>query len=315
MHRRPAAAVVLVFALTACRGSFADQPIDYLTQVKPILSEKCYSCHGALKQESELRLETRSLMLTGGDSGEAIVPKNPEQSLLIQRVSAIDGDRMPPPHDGAALKPDEIALIREWVRQGAAAPDEAIPLGPSDHWAFQRIARPEIPQSTFANPIDALLEAKRAQRSLKTQPQATRSIAIRRLYLDLIGLPPTRQQLHDQRPWQQIVDELLSSPHHGERWARHWMDVWRYSDWYGLGAQLRYSQKHLWHWRDWIIESINDDKGYDRMVMEMLAGDELRPTIPKRLPAPDILLATTTSSTVPHGWTIRSNTPGKPFSD
>jgi hypothetical protein len=103
---------------------------------------------------------------------------------------------------------------------------------------------------------------------------------IRRLYLDLIGLPPTRRQLDDQRPWQTIVDELLASPHHGERWARHWMDVWRYSDWHGLGAQLRYSQKHIWHWRDWIVDSLNQDKGYDRMILEMLAGDELAPDDP-----------------------------------
>ena len=127
------------------------------------------------------------------------------------------------------------------------------------------------------NPIDILLQKNRAVRSLKTQPLAERSILIRRLYLDLIGLPPTRAQLNDQRPWGEIVDELLNNPQHGERWARHWMDVWRYTDWYGLGAQLRNSQKHIWHWRDWIVESLNQDKGYDRMIQEMIAADELAP--------------------------------------
>ncbi|MFT4548423.1 MAG: hypothetical protein ACI9MB_002376, partial [Verrucomicrobiales bacterium] len=127
------------------------------------------------------------------------------------------------------------------------------------------------------NPIDAFLEWKRVGTGLDKQPSAQRSLLIRRVYLDLIGLPPTLEQLRDKRAWEDIVDELLASPQHGERWGRHWMDVWRYSDWYGLGAQLRNSQRHLWHWRDWIIASINADKGYDRMVQEMLAGDELAP--------------------------------------
>ncbi len=273
--------LVFILAMAPCPGSGAETPIDYLTQIKPILSEKCYSCHGALRQESELRLETRSLMAAGGDSGEAIVPGESDASILIDRLVDEDGDRMPPPDHGTALKPEEVAAIRLWIDQGAQAPDEVIPLAPSDHWAFQRVARPSVPSSRYANPIDALLEAQRAERSLKSQRLAPRPIAIRRLYLDLVGLPPTRQQLQDERPWEEIVDELLSSPQHGERWARHWMDVWRYTDWYGLGAQLRNSQKHIWHWRDWIVKSLNDDKGYDRMVMEMLAGDELAPEDPE----------------------------------
>ena len=110
------------------------------------------------------------------------------------------------------------------------------------------------------------------------------SLLLRRVYLDLIGLPPTREELEgflaDARldAWDRVVERLLADPRHGERWGRHWMDVWRYTDWYGLGAQLRYSQKHIWHWRDWIIESLNGDKGYDQMVVEMLAADELAPT-------------------------------------
>ncbi len=283
------AAFVIGLLLAVPATCLAEQSVDYLTQVKPILSEKCYSCHGVLKQESDLRLETRSLMVEGGDSGEVIVPERPDESLLIERVSATDDDRMPPPHDGAALKEDEVALIRAWIRQGAVAPDEEVPLGPRDHWSFQSVQRPEVPVSDFANPIDALLDGKRAASHLTTQPPAQRSIAIRRLYLDLIGLLPTREQLRDDRPWDEIVDELLASPQHAQRWARHWMDVWRYSDWYGLGEQLRYSQKHIWHWRDWIIESLRSDKGYDRMVMEMLAGDELAPTDPEAIAATGFL--------------------------
>lgn len=274
------------FAATFCvaaffGSSFAAEPVDYLTQIKPILSEKCYSCHGTLKQESSLRLETRTLMVDGGDSGEVIVPGDAEDSLLIERIMATGDERMPPREDGSPLKSAEIELLRRWIDQGAESPPEETPVSPLDHWAFQKLVRPEVPASSFANPIDSLLHAKHQKQGLVRQSPAPRSIAIRRLYLDLIGLPPTRQQLKDERPWSEIVNELLASPQHGERWARHWMDVWRYSDWYGLGAQLRYSQKHLWHWRDWIIRSLNEDKGYDRMVMEMLAGDELAPNDPE----------------------------------
>ncbi len=148
---------------------------------------------------------------------------------------------------------------------------------PRQHWAFQRIERPAVPASNEKDPIDAFLAAKCAGKKLQVQGEAERSLLIRRLSLDLVGLPPTLEQLRDERPWGEIVEELLENPQHGERWARHWMDVWRYSDWYGLGKQLRNSQKHIWHWRDWIVDSLNADKGYDRMIHEMLAGDELAP--------------------------------------
>ncbi|MFK7817960.1 MAG: DUF1549 domain-containing protein, partial [Planctomycetaceae bacterium] len=255
-------------------GARADEPVDYVTQIKPLLKTKCYSCHSAIKQEADLRLETRQLML----DGEVIAPGSPSDSEILSRITAGNESRMPPPEDGSALKPDEINLLRNWIKQGAMAPDEPTPAAPTEHWAFRKIARPVVPQSSYSNPIDRFLDTKRRDRNLVVQSAAERSILLRRLYLDLIGLPPTLEQLHDERPWIEIVDSLLESPHHGERWGRHWMDVWRYSDWYGLGKQLRNSQKHMWHWRDWIIESLNQDKGYDQMVREMLAGDEIAPT-------------------------------------
>jgi len=242
-------------------------------QVKALLAAKCHSCHGALKQKAKLRLETRDLML----KGEVIVPGQAAKSLLIERVEDLSEDRMPPPEDGAALKPGEIALLRRWIDGGAKAPaGEPVPQGPGEHWAFQVPRRTALPDDA-GNPIDVLLEGRQATLGLKAQPPAQRTIQIRRLYLNLIGLPPTRAQLNDGRPWESIVDELLASPRHGERWARHWMDVWRYSDWYGLDKQLRNSQKHIWRWRDWIVESLNDDKGFDHMIHEMLAADELAP--------------------------------------
>lgn len=149
----------------------------------------------------------------------------------------------------------------------------------SDHWAFQPIKRPAQP-----NTIDDFLAQSHARLKLKRQPSADPALLLRRLHLDLTGLSPTQKDVQQflesptKQSYEAKVAKLLASPHHGERWGRHWMDVWRYSDWYGLGKQLRVSQKHLWRWRDWIINSLNTDKGYDRMIREMLAGDELAPT-------------------------------------
>ncbi len=251
-------------------------------QVKTLLTAKCYPCHGALKQKAKLRLDTRDLML----KGEVIVPGQAAKSLLIERVEDMGEDRMPPPEDGEALKPAEIALLHRWIDAGANAPaGESVPLGPSEHWAFQAPLRTPLP----GNPIDVMLEARQATLGLKAQPAAQRSILLRRLYLDLIGLPPTLEQLDDARPWEPIVDELLASPQYGERWARHWMDIWRYSDWYGLGKEVRDSQKQLWRWRDWIVTSLNENKGYDKMVREMLAGDEIAPNDQKVIAATGFL--------------------------
>ena len=285
---RPLPVLAILGMTVACSLAQAekrtlDHP-DY-AKVKSLLAAKCYSCHGVLKQKGKLRLDTRNLML----KGEVIVPGKASKSHLIERVADRSEDRMPPPEDGAPLKPEEIALLRSWIDDGAKAPaNEPVPLAPSRHWAFQIPNLAPLPDNA-GNPIDALLEKNQATLGLKAQPAAERTILIRRLYLNLIGLPPTRKQLKDTRPWESIVDELLGNPKHGERWARHWMDVWRYTDWYGLGKQLRNSQKHIWRWRDWIVESLNADKGFDRMIEEMLAADELAPDDPDALRATGFL--------------------------
>lgn len=148
---------------------------------------------------------------------------------------------------------------------------------------FEPVKRPPVPAVSLSNPIDAFLAAEHKRHGLEPRPEASKPILLRRVYLDLIGLPPTAEELHaflgDRSPdaFEKVVDRLLASPHYGERWGRHWMDVWRYADWAGYGAEVRDSQPHIWHWRDWIIESLNADKGYDRMVQEMLAADELAP--------------------------------------
>jgi hypothetical protein len=269
-------------------GQGADQPIDYATQIKPILVAKCFACHGALKEESGLRLDAASLIRRGGDSGLVIVAGRAAESLLINKVSSEDPDeRMPPEGDGEPLTADQVALLKQWIDQGAAAPDEPIPPNPRDHWAYQTPLRRDIPKPHNAgwvrNDVDAFLATKHEAVGLKPAPTAAKEELLRRLYLDLVGLPPTRKELHaflaDPSPqaYELVVDRLLDSPQYGERWGRHWMDVWRYSDWAGFGNEIRYSQRHIWRWRDWIVESLNADKGYDRMILEMLAADGLAP--------------------------------------
>lgn len=262
----------------------AEEQVDYLRQIKPLLQEKCWACHGVLKQEAGLRLDHPGLMRTGGDSGPAMDLESAPNSLVIERITSHDEDlRMPPVGEGSRLSASDAALLKSWIEQGAKAPPEDVIASPLEHWAFQPLDASSSTsgvESRNGNLIDRFFTEKHHSLGIQTVPPAARSILIRRLYLNVIGLPPTVAQLQDDRPIDQIIDELLASPHHGERWGRHWMDVWRYSDWYGLGKQLRYSQKHLWHWRDWIVRSLNEDKGYDRMILEMLAGDELEPGNP-----------------------------------
>jgi hypothetical protein len=207
---------------------------------------------------------------------------------------------MPPPGLGETLSDKEVALLRLWIDQGAAAQaDEKPEPDPKEHWAFRPPSRSPLPPVRDAayvrNPIDTFIAAEWEKHGLTPQPPADRRLLLRRVYLDLVGLPPTREELAafaaDPAPdaYEKVVDRLLASPQYGERWGRHWMDVWRYSDWWGLGAEVRNSQKHIWHWRDWIIESLNADTGYDQMLREMLAADELYPNDPGRLRATGFL--------------------------
>ncbi|MFO0944379.1 MAG: DUF1549 domain-containing protein [Planctomycetota bacterium] len=280
---------VCAIAVLLLAGEFsAEGNIDYLRDIKPILSRRCYNCHGALKQESNYRLDTAALLKQGGDNGSALEPGESESSTIVRAIRGADGWRMPP--EGSPLKDEEIALIERWINQGAAAPDEAPPKNPRDHWSFHPPTRPKVPAVTNTawarHPIDAFLAAEQEKQGVIPNPPAEKHVLLRRVYLDLIGLPPTREELQafllDTSPnaYEKVVDRLLASPHYGERWGRHWMDVWRYSDWAGYGMEVRESLPHIWKWRDWIVRSLNDDKPYNRMIEEMLAGDEIAPEDP-----------------------------------
>jgi hypothetical protein len=275
---------------------------DYERDIKPLLAEKCGACHGALKQEAGLRLDAGVLIRRGSDGGAVIVPGDALSSLLIRKISASDpGERMPPAEEGEPLGPEQIARLVEWINGGAVVPEnEDYTADPRQHWAFQVPSRPALPRMDdprWSHPIDVFIAGEHGRLGVTPAEPADRYTLLRRLYFDLIGLPPTPQQLQHERflmdgsaeSWQRLVDKLLASPHYGERWGRHWMDVWRYSDWDGYKEQLRGSQRHIWRWRDWIVESLNSGKGYDRMVVEMVAGDEIAPSDPSVLAATGFL--------------------------
>ena len=267
----------------------AQKHVDYLRDVKPLLLKKCSACHGSLRQRSGLRLDAGRLILEGGDGGPIVVPGDSDGSPLIDRISSTDeADRMPPEGEGDPFTPAQVTLLKSWIDQGANVPaDEEIAPGPREYWSYQQPARPAVPKVKNAawvrNPIDAFIAAKHEQSGLQPSRPAEKSVLLRRLYLDLVGVPPTREELHafladsSEQAWETVVDRLLEDRRHGQRWARHWMDVWRYSDWYGRRKlnNHRNSQRHVWRWRDWIVDSINEDKSYDRMILEMLAGDEI----------------------------------------
>ena len=292
-----ATTIALAFSATAI---CADNPVDYQRDIKPLLEVKCYACHGSLKQEADLRLDAGVLFLPDDDQDGVVVPGDASASRILERITAEDIDeRMPPEGEGEALDDKQIALITAWINQGANVPDdEQIPDDPRNHWAYQSVVRPDVPYSSHSNdvhPIDAFVAEQHRHAGLIPAKQADPHTLLRRLNFDLAGLPPTRddirQFMDDTAPdvWERTVDRLLDRPQYGERWGRHWMDVWRYSDWDGFKAQVRGSQKHIWHWRDWIVESLNEDKGYDRMIVEMLAGDEIAPEDPSVLAATGFL--------------------------
>ena len=225
-------------------------------------------------------------MRQGGRSGPAIVPGKSSASLLLDAVTGKDRPRMPPEKDGPALAPNQIALLRAWIEQGAKAPRRQPPkirasTGPSRNPFVPPCRRPPQP----VTPSTFLWRRHEPGPGCDLRPAASKEVLLRRVSLDLIGLPPTRAELQaflaDTAPdaYEKVVDRLLASPRHGEHWARHWMDVWRYSDWYGRRAvpDVWNSAPQIWRWRDWIVRSLNADKGYDRMVQEMLAGDEMAP--------------------------------------
>ena len=284
----PSIIVIFLVRASCSRAEDAVEPVEYAKEIKPLLKARCYACHGGLKQEAGLRLDTGKLIRQGSRNGLVFQPGQAE-GVLIERIRSSDHThRMPP--EGEPLSVVQIARIAAWLQQGATSPDDELPeRDPRLHWAFQPPVRPSVPQvadsGCVRNPIDAFIAHEHERHQLTPQPPATKQEWLRRVTLDLIGLPPTRQELHaflaDECPeaTAKVVDRLLNSAQYGERWGRHWMDVWRYADWYGRRyvPDVWNSAPQIWRWRDWIVKSLNHDKSYCQMVAEMLAADEISP--------------------------------------
>lgn len=270
--------------------------VDYPGEIKPLLARRCVACHGALEQKGGLRLDTAGRMRAGGDSGPAVVPGKPGESAVWLRAAGHgSGRKMPPKGEGEPFSPADLALLEAWIALGAAgSPGEAEDPDPRDHWAFRKPVRVPMAGSP-ANPIDYWLARGWTDKGLSPRPGADKSTLLRRLHLDLTGLPPSASEIDrflgddSADAYTREVERLLASPAHAERWARHFMDIWRYSDWWGLGAEVRNSQKNIWNWRDWIIESVERDLPYDEMIRQMFAADELYPADASRLRATGFL--------------------------
>ncbi|MFZ5830476.1 MAG: DUF1549 domain-containing protein, partial [Planctomycetota bacterium] len=318
----------------------------FATRVLPLLSQKCFACHSpdAKELQGGLNLATLADMLKGGDSEEPVIaPSQPDESPLVLAVRRLPDSWSPmPPKDNDALTPEQVAILEQWVTDGAPWPsderlaelkkpaagesgntwsveggiavrtsgglsDEWTYRGykPEDLWAYMPVKHPDVPaQKSLArdrtsaapvNPIDAFINARLRELELPPAPAADRRTLIRRASFDLLGLPPTPEEIAafeadpapDAEAFARLVDRLLESPHYGENWARHWLDVVRYAD--SAGYANDFERGNAWRYRDYVIRAFNADKPYDRFLTEQLAGDEIHPQDPEMLIATGML--------------------------
>ena len=254
---------------------------DFAADIEPIFRDNCYGCHGEEQQFGQLRLDSRSVATSTGPSGPRITPHDPQASSVYQRVAGLgEGNRMPM---GGQLSDAEVALIKSWIEAGAVWPEgRGADAALNQHWAFVRPTRSEEPRlrngNRAANSIDSFVLARLEAEGLEPSPRASKETLIRRLSLDLTGLPPsledTQRFLNDAAPgaYGRLVDRLLASPHYGERWGRIWLDAARYADSDGFEKD---KPRQVWFYRDWVVDALNADMPYDRFVVEQVAGDLL----------------------------------------
>ncbi len=251
----------------------------FTAEVAPILKRRCVACHGAGMQTNGLRVDDGAALIQGGYSGAAVVPGKPGESKLLERLKSSEKGHMMPPA-GARLSPEEIATISKWIETGAKVP-AASAAGParreSNHWAFQPVKKPAVPAGS--NAIDYFVRERLKKEGLTPSPEADRRTLARRVKLDLVGLAPTPEEVaafvNDTRPnaYERMVDRYLASPHYGERWARPWLDLARYAD--SDGYEKDNVRPHAWRYRQWVIDALNNDMGFDRFTIAQMAGDLL----------------------------------------
>ncbi len=269
----------------------ASKQIDFVKDIQPIFKEHCYSCHGEQRQKGGLRWDVKQVALKGGDRGVEFVPGKSAESRMIQAVSGLDPDFVMP-EKGSRLSAEQVGLLRAWVDQGAHWPDGVDPVkyvDKKDHWSFKGPVRAEVPAAKGwgRNAIDGFVYAKLQEQKLRPSPEADKTTLIRRLSLDLTGLPPTLKEIDDfladksSNAYEKLVDRLLSSPHYGEKWGRHWLDAARYADTNGYEKDL---PRTIWPYRDWVINAFNNDMPFDQFTIEQLAGDLLpKPTLQQKV--------------------------------
>jgi mono/diheme cytochrome c family protein len=275
--------IVSTWAVAAGTAASAAERIDFARQLAPVLKQACQNCHGEKAQLGGLRLDAKQAAFRGGNSGPAIVPGKAEASPLYQRVAGL-GDQARMPMGAKPLPVEQIALIREWINQGAEWPETegARNVEIKKHWAFIPPRRPALPEVSrlpwVRTPVDRFILARLDRERLAPAEEADRVTLLRRLSLDLTGLPPTPAEVdafvRDRSPkaYEKQVERLLASPHYGERWARHWLDAARYADSDGFEKD---KSRQVWFYRDWVIRALNRDLPYDRFIIEQIAGDLL----------------------------------------
>ena len=280
--------------------SFTAEQVDFFTkEIRPLLSENCFKCHGKVdskghvKAKGGLQLISRKGLMIGGDHGPSINEEKPAESFILKMISHSDPDHAMPPK--SKLPADKIAAITKWVEMKAPwTPDDIDVLGelpeePSQtqinettkaFWSHKPLTRPDVPKVAGADhPIDAFLQRDLAKAGLKSNSKASKAVLIRRAYYNLTGLPPSPEEvaafMKDNSPeaWEKLIDRLLASPHYGEKWARHWLDVVRYAE--SNGFERDSDKGEIWRYRDYVIKAFNEDKPYDQFIREQLAGDEL----------------------------------------
>jgi hypothetical protein len=278
-----------VLALVA-GSSAADRKINFSTDIQPIFQSSCWKCHSTAVQLSKLNLSTRESALAGGEHGLVLSPGNAEKSRLYRMIAGLEKPAMP--LDGK-LTAAQIESIKLWIDQGAvwdgatsakpvsgpvsANEDAPLPTGARNYWAFREPVEQKLEAS--GNPIDVFINRELQKRGLQSAPTADRRTLLRRAYMDLIGLPPTLAEtdefLNDQKPgaWERLIERLLASPHYGERWGRHWLDVARYAD--SNGFEHDFDRPNAWRYRDYVIRAFNEDKPYNTFLREQIAGDEI----------------------------------------
>jgi hypothetical protein len=284
---------VLIWSVVAT-NAFAK--IDFAKDVLPIFKSHCYDCHGQKKQESGYRLDVRDRAFKGGDLGEpAIMDGNAAKSPLFRYVNGDEPDLLMPPKDSGKdpLTAEELKTLRAWIEEGATWPEELAGTLQPSHWSLQPLTKPAEP-AVAQNPIDAFVLSKLAEKQLAPSPEADRRTLIRRLSFDLIGLPPSPNEVEafvaDNSPhaYESLVNRLLESKHYGERWARHWLDAARYTE--SQGFEYDRVRDNAWHYRDYVIKSFNEDKPYDQFMREQIAGDVMQPTTSDGIVATSLLV-------------------------